>query len=85
MSQSRDLVTLEPVGKKSRDAWRFVYGTSLTWYLQDRLALQLAVTGDQANQSSRYFSGHDAAYVSLNYRFAGRLEAPGLIEPVHLH
>jgi hypothetical protein len=69
------------------DAWQTRAGAGIAYYLEDRTTLSLAVSQLQARSQQVYSSGRSfsrESYFSLgvSYRFLGRLDAPGLIEPV---
>jgi len=85
VSQHRSWARLRGDVRAREDAWSVAYGASLTYYVEDHLALQAALNEQQTHTT--YVDG-DATYragslsLGLSYRFLGALDAPGLIEPV---
>lgn len=66
------------------DFWYVQLDGQLDWYIEDRLRLRLQVGSRQSHEgapSNRLQRRHGVS-LSLGYRFAGRLEAPGLFEPI---
>ena len=83
IGHDRDLASVDPTGIGT---WRVFYSASLIWYLEDRFGLQLSTFGTQSrNRRPGDYEGNDAIYLSMSYKLSGRIDAPGLIEPVHVH
>ena len=69
------------------DEWRAAYSVSGSYYLEDRLNLQLALTGNQGHSRSPFSesSGWSTGIqLSLGYRIMGRYNAPGTLGVVPL-
>jgi hypothetical protein len=63
--------------------WGVGVGGTLSWFLEDHLQLALSADGSQ----HRDFAGLGRQYhasLSLSYRFAGRIENPGLTNPIRV-
>ena len=74
-------------GALTTDTWQTQAQAGVAFYLEDRTSLSLAVSERQTRPQIDRYSGrafYRDSYVSLgiSYRFIGRLDAPGLIEPV---
>jgi hypothetical protein len=69
------------------DEWQTQAQASVAYYLEDRTSLALTLQQQQARSTyapyeGRAFSRYSYVSLGISYRFLGRLEAPGLIEPV---
>ena len=84
--------SLPPFDRLGR--WQASYGISVGFFAEDRVLVQLSASeaqgrwlrggyGEPVPSLARY--SRDAAFsLGLTYRFVGALQAPGLIEPMHL-
>lgn len=69
------------------DDWAWSYGAAWTHYLEDRLSLQLTVSETQQKHGSFQYSNHQRGAglsLGLTYRFLGRYQAPGILEPANI-
>ena len=89
ISQNRNLrqVTTNGITTTFEDGWAWGYGVSANYYLEDRVNLTFGVSGSQGH--SRFSGGlstsssHGHSFnLGLSYRFIGRYQANGLIEPI---
>jgi len=80
LSQVRSYIT--PDDGTASSTWSVVYGSSVAYYVEDRLRLSLTWDSRHAYLSNASTTSHeDAFYLSLGYAFMRGLEAPGLFEP----
>ena len=89
LSQFRTVVRrTTPIGDVTdADDWGWSYGASWLYYLEDRLSLQLSVSEFQEKHGSFQSANHQRSAglnIGLNYRFLGRFQAPGILEPANL-
>ena len=63
--------------------WNVTYGASVSYFLEDSWALQLAAVQRQDHDSSR-FHRDESFTLGVTYQFAGFLNAPGLFQSMQL-
>jgi hypothetical protein len=63
--------------------WGVGVGGKLSWFLEDHLQLALSADGSQNGQLDGLVRQYHAN-LSLGYRFAGRIENPGLTNPIRV-
>ena len=69
------------------DAWNWVYGGQVDYYVEDRLGLNLGIFGDYSHGRSLPTTGTNSNLVinlGLSYRLIGRYHATGLLDPVNV-
>jgi len=74
-------------GVLTNDAWDTAVGTGVAYYLEDHTSLSLSVSESQTRVDNgsyppRAFTRDGSVDLRISYRFLGRLDAPGLMEPV---
>jgi hypothetical protein len=89
LTQSRSLSRhASPLGDViDFDDWGWSYGLSWNYYLEDRLSLQFVISESQAKHGSYQYSSHQRSAglnLGLTYRFLGRYQAPGILEPANI-
>jgi len=67
-------------------SWAVDYGATLSWYVEDRLRLDLKASGQQTGHIGfgPTFERFEGISLGLSYKIAGGIDAPGLIEPVRI-
>jgi hypothetical protein len=87
LDHARDYFQPRGTSLLSPDTWAVTYGVQLGWYLEDHAQLSAALTESQRRDdrtffpAMRAFSRERRLTIGFAYRFLGRLDAPGLIEP----
>jgi hypothetical protein len=75
-------------GRLMEDRWATSASASIEYFLEDRTSLSLAFAEQQERVAypsvSWIFRRQGRVSLGIRYRFLGRLDAPGLIEPVRL-
>jgi len=90
LSQSRAVRRRStPIGDVTdADDWGWSYGASWLCYIEDRLSLELAISESQTKHRSfpQYATYQRGAGMSvgLSYRFLGRYQAPGILQPADI-
>ena len=74
-------------GALATDSWATSVGTSIAYYLEDRTSLTLTISEAQSRtqysfSTPRYFYRDARISFGISYLFLGRLDAPGLMDPV---
>jgi hypothetical protein len=88
LDQSRSYVRLRNAGGTLEiDEWQTQAQASVAFYLEDRTSVGLTVYQRQSRSAYDLYYGpvffrDSNVSLSISYRFLGRLDAPGLIDPV---
>ena len=70
-------------GTFSNEAWDVNVGGNLSWFLEDHLQLGLTANAQEVRFLHEFERDYHVS-LTLGYRFAGRIENPGLTEPIRL-
>lgn len=71
----------EPTGTFANQVWRVSLRGDLSWFLEDHLLLTLSGAANHLDFQGTHGNDYHAS-LSLGYRFAGRLQNPGLTSPI---
>ena len=79
VSQEREV--RETNGLRRSDDWLLTYGAALTYFVEDRLAIQLSVFEQQLDLSAAdYFTRQGLLSLGVTYRLMGGFRAPGIMD-----
>ena len=76
-------LTRESTGTFANAGWAVVLGGDLSWFLEDHLLLGVSANASQSAQPDRFDRAYHAS-LSLGYRFAGRIQNPGITNPIRV-
>jgi hypothetical protein len=90
LSQQRNWLRAVDHEVPATSNWATGCGLQLGWFVEDHLQISASVTSQQGRESYSYpylpatasFSRSTGFSLGLGYRFLGRFDAPGLVEPV---
>ena len=82
-NEARDIVSPE-VALARRTDWILVYEGKISWYVEDRLRLDAGLQGSQEHWGDGMYEQLNQIFFGLSYKLAGRLDAPGLMQPIRV-
>jgi len=85
---SREMFEARGSDEYTPDSWEVHSGAGIAYFLEDRTELSVRLTQTQRRQeyyeSSKQYQRDTRLSLGLEYHFLGRLDGPGLIDPLRL-